>query len=85
MNGVFQSRRILAHLLIHSFRLLKHTETFNCIANMFVDQSQAPLMIKPALGDVTESELHAIMTSGFSSTAGSVLGKQGHELHLCMI
>ena len=50
---------------------------------MFVDQSQAPLMIKPALGDVTESELHAIMTSGFSSTAGSVLGKHGHELHLC--
>jgi len=50
---------------------------------MFVDQSQAPLMIKPALDDVTESELHAIMTSGFSSTAGSVLGKHGHELHLC--
>jgi len=49
---------------------------------MFVDQSQAPLMIKPALGDVTESELHAIMTSGFSSTAGSVLGKHGHELRL---
>jgi nucleoside permease NupC len=69
-------------VLIHSFARLENTETFNCIANMFVDQSQAPLMIKPALDDVTESELHAIMTSGFSSTAGSVLGK-AYVVYLC--
>ena len=48
-------------------------ETFNCIANMFLDLSQSPMLLKPALVDVTDSELHAIMTAGFASTAGAVL------------
>lgn len=48
-------------------------ETFNTITNMFLDQSQSPMLLKPALVDVTDSELHAIMTAGFASTAGSVL------------
>ncbi len=48
-------------------------ETFNTITNMFLDQSQSPMLLKPALVDVTDSELHAIMTAGFASTAGSML------------
>lgn len=37
-------------------------------------QTEAPLMIRPYLGRMTKSELHAIMTGGFATIAGSVLG-----------
>lgn len=40
---------------------------------IFIDQTEAPLMIKPLLGDMTKSELHAVMTGGFATIAGSVL------------
>ena len=36
-------------------------------------QSEAPLMIRPLLGDMTRSEIHAVMTGGFATIAGSVL------------
>lgn len=48
-------------------------ETFNCVANMFLSMTESPLLIRPLLSEVTESELHAIMTAGFASVAGSVL------------
>ncbi|EJK52894.1 hypothetical protein THAOC_27781, partial [Thalassiosira oceanica] len=48
-------------------------ETFNCIANMFLSMTEAPLLIKPALANATESEIHAVMTAGFASVAGAVL------------
>ena len=49
-------------------------ESFNCIANMFLDMTMSPLLIKPMLQEgVTDSELHAIMTAGFASVAGAVL------------
>ena len=37
-------------------------------------QTEAPLLIRPLVGDMTRSELHAIMTGGFATIAGSVLG-----------
>mgnify|MGYP001795749882 CR=1 FL=1 len=36
-------------------------------------QTEAPLMIKPLLHDMTKSEMHAVMTGGFATIAGSVL------------
>ena len=36
-------------------------------------QSEALLMIKPLLVDMTRSELHAVMTGGFATIAGSVM------------
>ena len=49
-------------------------ETLSCSSNIFVGQTEAPLLIKPFLRDMTMSELHAIMTGGFATIAGSVLG-----------
>lgn len=49
-------------------------ESLNAAGNIFIGQSEAPLMIKPYIKDMTKSELHAIMTGGFSTVAGSVLG-----------
>ncbi len=49
-------------------------ETLNCSANIFVGQAEAPLVIQPFLKDMTISEINAVMTSGFATIAGSVLG-----------
>ena len=39
----------------------------------FIFQSEAPLMIRPFLKDMTKSELHAVCTGGFATIAGSVM------------
>jgi len=48
-------------------------ESVNAAANIFLGQTEAPLLIKPYLSLMTNSELHAVMTGGFSTIAGSVL------------
>ena len=48
-------------------------ETLSCSANIFVGQTEAPLLIKPFLDDMTESELHAIMVGGLVTIARSML------------
>jgi len=48
-------------------------ESMNAAGNIFLGQTEAPLMIKPYLNDMTKSELHAVMTGGFATIAGSVL------------
>ncbi|MBN1543584.1 NupC/NupG family nucleoside CNT transporter [candidate division KSB1 bacterium] len=49
------------------------SETLSCSANIFVGQTEAPLLIKPFLSGMTLSELHAIMVGGFATIAGGVL------------
>ncbi len=48
-------------------------ETLSCSANVFVGQTEAPLLIKPFLDDMTPSELLTIMVGGFATIAGGVL------------
>jgi CNT family concentrative nucleoside transporter len=48
-------------------------ETLSVSANVFVGQTEAPLLIKPFLDDMTVSELHAVMVGGFATIAGGVL------------
>ncbi len=48
-------------------------ESFSCAANIFVGQTEAPLVIKPYLPTLTMSELHAVMTGGFATIAGGVM------------
>lgn len=46
-----------------------------CVAaNIFVGQTEAPLLIRPLLKDMSLSEIHAVMTGGFATIAGTVLG-----------
>ena len=49
-------------------------ESLNAAGNIFVGMTEAPLMIRPFIGRMTNSELHAVMTGGFATIAGSVLG-----------
>jgi CNT family concentrative nucleoside transporter len=42
-------------------------------ANIFVGQTEAPLFIRPYLGTLTQSELHAVMVGGFGTIAAGVM------------
>ncbi|MCT8139294.1 NupC/NupG family nucleoside CNT transporter [Anaerobacillus sp. CMMVII] len=48
-------------------------ESLSAAANIFVGQTEAPLVVKPYLDKMTKSELFAVMTGGLASVAGSVL------------
>lgn len=48
-------------------------ETLSAAGNIFVGQTEAPLLIKPFVGSMTQSELMAVMTGGFATVAGGVL------------
>ena len=48
-------------------------ETLSVSANIFVGQTEAPLMIRPYINTMTRSELAAVMIGGFATAAGGVL------------
>lgn len=48
-------------------------ESMSAAANIFVGQTEAPLVVKPYINKMTESELFAIMGGGLASIAGSVM------------
>lgn len=76
---------ILYHLKVLQFvvriiggglqRLLgtSRAESMNTAANIFVGQTEAPLVIRPYVAGMTKSELFAVMVGGLSTVAGSVL------------
>lgn len=49
------------------------TESLSATANVFVGQTEAPLVVKPYIKRMTRSELFAVMVGGLASVAGSVL------------
>lgn len=48
-------------------------ESMSATANIFVGQTEAPLVVRPYIERMTKSELFAVMTGGLASVAGSVL------------
>ena len=56
-------------------RLLKTSkaESMSATANIFVGQTEAPLVVKPYIPSMTRSELFAVMVGGMATVAGSVL------------
>ncbi len=56
-------------------KLLKTSkpESLSATANIFVGQTEAPLVIRPYIAGMTQSELFAIMVGGLASVAGSIL------------
>ncbi|MFQ6604604.1 MAG: NupC/NupG family nucleoside CNT transporter [Fidelibacterota bacterium] len=49
------------------------SETLSVSANIFVGQTEAPLLIRPFVATMTKSELMAVMTGGFATVAGGVM------------
>ena len=48
-------------------------ESMNAAANIFVGQTEAPLVVKPYLKHLTEAQMFTVMVSGVASIAGTVL------------
>ena len=48
-------------------------ESMSAAANIFVGQTEAPLVVRPFIPNMTRSELFAIMVGGLASIAGSVM------------
>lgn len=48
-------------------------ETLSAAGNIFVGQTEAPLLVRPFIKDMTESEIMAVMTGGFATVAGGVM------------
>ncbi|RSK52323.1 Na+ dependent nucleoside transporter N-terminal domain-containing protein, partial [Bacillus canaveralius] len=51
----------------------RKAESMSAAANIFLGQTEAPLLIRPFIPKLTKSELFAVMTGGLASVAGSVL------------
>jgi CNT family concentrative nucleoside transporter len=64
--------RGLAWLMQRTLRT-SGAETLSCAANVFVGQTEAPLVVRPFLSDMTRSELMAVMAGGFATVAGGVM------------
>ena len=56
-------------------RLLKtsHAESISAVSNIFVGHTDAPLVVRPYLKEMTQSELFAVMTGGCATIAGAVM------------
>lgn len=51
----------------------KAVESLNAAANIFIGQTEAPLVVRPYLKSLTDAQWFAIMVSGVASIAGTVL------------
>ncbi|MCB0351798.1 MAG: hypothetical protein KDD38_11480, partial [Bdellovibrionales bacterium] len=49
-------------------------ESLSASANIFFGQTEAPLVVRPFIGRMTDSELFCVMVGGMATVAGSVLG-----------
>jgi CNT family concentrative nucleoside transporter len=48
-------------------------ESLSCAANVFLGQTEAPLLVRPYISGMTRSELMALMTGGFATVAAGVM------------
>ena len=64
--------RMLASVMRWSLKV-SGAESLAMAANIFVGQTEAPLVVRPYIRSMTRSELMALMTGGFATIAGSVL------------
>ncbi|MCE0558433.1 MULTISPECIES: NupC/NupG family nucleoside CNT transporter [unclassified Motilimonas] len=58
---------------LHKVLRISRPEAMSATANIFVGQTEAPLVVRPFIPKMTQSELFAIMVGGLASVAGSVL------------
>jgi nucleoside permease NupC len=72
--GVMQKVVLLFAKLMAKTMGVSGAEALSNSANIFVGQTEAPLVVRPYIERMTRSELNAIMVGGFANTAGGVLG-----------
>ena len=62
----------LSHFMRWTIRT-SGAETLSCTSNVFIGQTESPLLIRPYLAGMTQSELLTVMVGGFATIAGGVL------------
>ena len=71
--GIMQFLVRITALVMQKTMGTSGSETLSAAANIFVGQTEAPLVVKPFVAGMTRSELNAIMVGGFATVAGGVL------------
>ena len=71
--GIMQKIIKIVALIMQKTMKTSGPETTSISANIFVGQTEAPLVIKPFISKMTNSELMAVMTGGFATVAGGVM------------
>ena len=64
--------RFMALIMVHLMRT-SGAETLSVSANVFMGQTEAPLIVKPYVPNMTNSELFALMTSGMAHISGAMM------------
>lgn len=78
MQAVVRWMSVGMHRTLHT----SGAETLAAAANIFVGQTEAPLIIRPYLDRMTRSELMAVMVGGFANVAGSVMALYVTQFHV---
>ncbi len=71
--GILQRIVFVFAWIMNRLMRLSGAESLAASANVFLGQTEAPLLIKPYLDKMTRSEIMALMTGGMATIAGSVL------------
>ena len=71
--GVMQRLVTAFAKLMQKTMRVSGAESLSAAANIFVGQTEAPLVIRPFVGKMTDSELNAVMVGGFATVAGGVM------------
>ncbi|MBI4064032.1 MAG: NupC/NupG family nucleoside CNT transporter [Elusimicrobia bacterium] len=71
--GIMQKVVLIFAKVMHKFMGTSGAETLSASANIFVGQTEAPLLIKPYVEEMTDSELLCIMVGGMATVAGGVM------------
>ncbi len=58
---------------LHKLLQTSHAESVSAVSNIFVGHTDAPLVVRPYLAGMTQSELFAVMTGGCATIAGAVM------------
>ena len=64
--------KLLAKIMLHLMRT-SGAETLSVAANVFMGQTEAPLIVRPYVPRMTNSELFALMASGFAHISGGLM------------
>ncbi len=64
---------VFAWVMTKTMRL-SGAESLSAAGNIFLGQTEAPLLVRPFISRMTQSELHCLMTGGMATIAGSVMG-----------
>ena len=79
LMAILYHLRVMQPIIEALGRLMQRTmgtsaaESLSAAANIFVGQTEAPLVIRPFISGMTRSELHAVMCGGFATIAGGVM------------